>query len=141
MSFAPLSPNKRKESMSTNGSGSLLSSSKGKGKAVEGDGFEKVISREEKRKQRKVDKQRPQFQFDISYFRMGKKIGIAVSPRSTSCDSDDQLNLSTAYTRPCPVHRCGWPQTRMDCSRGDSCLALRVAYADTYSIKLRSPIP
>lgn len=39
----------------------------------EDDGFEKV----KKRKQRKVDKHRPQFQYDTSYFRTGKKIGIA----------------------------------------------------------------
>ncbi len=46
---------------------------------VESDGFIKVITREEKRKIRKLEKHRPQFQFDISYFRQGKKIGIAVS--------------------------------------------------------------
>jgi hypothetical protein len=49
-------------------------------------GFEMVLSREEKRKQRKVDKQRPQFQFDTSYFRGGKKIGIAVSWHSLGLD-------------------------------------------------------
>ena len=44
-----------------------------------GDGFTKVLTKEEKRKQRKVDRHRPQFQFDTSYYRNGKKIGIAVS--------------------------------------------------------------
>jgi RNA exonuclease 1 len=39
------------------------------------DGFTKV----QKRKQRKLDRHRPQFQYDTSYFRSGKKIGIAVS--------------------------------------------------------------
>jgi hypothetical protein len=64
---------------------SLMSKAKGKEKAVETldapgeDGFERVLSRDEKRKQRKLDKHRPQFQFDVSYFRTGKKIGIAVS--------------------------------------------------------------
>lgn len=71
---------KRKEPMLfTNGIPPLSSPIKGKGKAVEEDGYEKVLSRDEKRKQRKVDKHRPQFQFDTSYFRNGKKIGIAVS--------------------------------------------------------------
>jgi hypothetical protein len=48
----------------------------------EGDGegeFTRVLSREEKRKLRKVEKHRPQFQFDLSHFRNGRKIGIAVS--------------------------------------------------------------
>lgn len=39
------------------------------------DGFVKV----EKRKKKRLDKHRPQFQYDTSYFRTGKKIGIAVS--------------------------------------------------------------
>lgn len=39
------------------------------------DGFTKV----EKRKKKRLDKHRPQFQYDTSYFRTGKKIGIAVS--------------------------------------------------------------
>lgn len=39
------------------------------------DGFVKV----QKRKQRKLERHRPQFQYDTSYFRSGKKIGIAVS--------------------------------------------------------------
>jgi len=39
------------------------------------DGFTKV----QKRKQRKLERHRPQFQYDTSYFRTGKKIGIAVS--------------------------------------------------------------
>lgn len=38
------------------------------------DGFTKV----EKRKKKRLDKHRPQFQYDTSYFRTGKKIGIAV---------------------------------------------------------------
>jgi len=42
-------------------------------------GFTKVLTKDEKRKLRKVEKHRPQFQFDISHFRQGKKIGIAVS--------------------------------------------------------------
>jgi hypothetical protein len=59
-----------------------ITSPKGKAKAIpqseNEEGFERVLSRDEKRKQRKVDKHRPQFQFDTSYFRLGKKIGIAV---------------------------------------------------------------
>ncbi|GFZ49104.1 hypothetical protein JCM24511_06854 [Saitozyma sp. JCM 24511] len=43
---------------------------------VEGE-FTRVLSREEKRKLRKVEKHRPQFQFDLSHFRNGRKIGIA----------------------------------------------------------------
>jgi RNA exonuclease 1 len=43
------------------------------------DGFTKILTKEEKRKKKKTDKQRPSFQFDLSHFRMGKKIGIAVS--------------------------------------------------------------
>lgn len=42
------------------------------------DGFTKV----EKRKKKRLDKHRPQFQYDTSYFRTGKKIGIAVSNRT-----------------------------------------------------------
>lgn len=45
------------------------------------DGFVKV----QKRKQRKLERHRPQFQYDTAYFRSGKKIGIAVSYMSTSC--------------------------------------------------------
>lgn len=41
--------------------------------------FTTVTTKEDKRKQRKMEKQKPQFQFDTSYFRLGKKIGIAVS--------------------------------------------------------------
>lgn len=42
------------------------------------DGFTKV----EKRKKKRLDKHRPQFQYDTSYFRTGKKIGIAVSTQT-----------------------------------------------------------
>lgn len=41
--------------------------------------FTMVPTREEKRKQRKMEKQRPQFQYDTTWFRAGKKVGIAVS--------------------------------------------------------------
>ncbi|KAK8846710.1 hypothetical protein IAR55_005797 [Kwoniella newhampshirensis] len=44
---------------------------------VDEDGFTKVPTREEKRKQRKVDKHRPQFQYNTQDFRHGKKVGIA----------------------------------------------------------------
>jgi hypothetical protein len=44
------------------------------------DNFIVVPTRDEKKKQRKLEKQKPQFQFDVSWFRMGKKVGIAVSP-------------------------------------------------------------
>lgn len=43
------------------------------------DGFTKVETKEERRKRKKVEKRRPQFQFDMSAFKMAKKIGIAVS--------------------------------------------------------------
>jgi hypothetical protein len=43
------------------------------------DGFTKVESKEERRKRKKVEKRRPQFQFDMSAFRSGKKVGMAVS--------------------------------------------------------------
>jgi hypothetical protein len=49
-------------------------------KAVEtSDGFTKVETKEERRKKKKVEKRRPQFQFDMSAFRSGKKVGMAVS--------------------------------------------------------------
>jgi hypothetical protein len=41
------------------------------------DGFTKVLTKEERRKLRKVEKHKPQFQFDVGQFRSGKKIGIA----------------------------------------------------------------
>ncbi|KAL7424365.1 hypothetical protein Q5752_000047 [Cryptotrichosporon argae] len=41
------------------------------------DGFTRVPTREEKRKQRKVEKRRPQFQFDTNHFANGRKIGVA----------------------------------------------------------------
>jgi hypothetical protein len=43
------------------------------------DGFEKVLTKEERRKRKKVEKHRPQFHFDMSAFKNGRKIGIAVS--------------------------------------------------------------
>jgi hypothetical protein len=43
------------------------------------DNFIVVPSREEKKKQRKLEKAKPQFQYDIGWFRNGKKVGIAVS--------------------------------------------------------------
>jgi hypothetical protein len=51
----------------------------------ESDGFERVLTRDERRKQRKLERHTPQFQFDTSYFRMGKKVGIAVSSASDLC--------------------------------------------------------
>jgi len=48
-------------------------------KAVEtSDGFTKVETKEERRKKKKIEKRRPQFQFDMSAFRSGKKVGMAV---------------------------------------------------------------
>ncbi|WVR04385.1 hypothetical protein IAU60_001387 [Kwoniella sp. DSM 27419] len=41
------------------------------------EGFVKVPTKEEKRKQRKVNKHRPVFQYNAQEFRYGKKIGIA----------------------------------------------------------------
>lgn len=43
------------------------------------DNFIIVPTREEKKKQRKLEKAKPQFQYDIGWFRNGKKVGIAVS--------------------------------------------------------------
>lgn len=43
--------------------------------AATDDGFTMV----QKRKQKKLDKRRPEFHYDMAYFRTGKKIGIAVS--------------------------------------------------------------
>jgi hypothetical protein len=48
-------------------------------KTMTEDDFIRVPTREEKRKQRKMEKQRPQFSFDMGYFKHGKKVGIAVS--------------------------------------------------------------
>lgn len=44
------------------------------------DGFTKVETKEDRRKRKKMEKRRPQFQFDMSAFKMAKKVGIAVSP-------------------------------------------------------------
>lgn len=46
---------------------------------MESGGFTKVLSKEEKKKLRKVERNRPQFQFDVQSFRNGRKIGVAVS--------------------------------------------------------------
>ncbi|WVF70114.1 hypothetical protein IAT40_004902 [Kwoniella sp. CBS 6097] len=43
----------------------------------DGDGFTKILTKDEKRKQRKVNKHRPGFQYNTLEFRYGKKIGIA----------------------------------------------------------------
>lgn len=43
------------------------------------DGFERVLTKEERRKRKKVEKHRPQFHFDMSAYKAGRKIGIAVS--------------------------------------------------------------
>jgi RNA exonuclease 1 len=48
------------------------------------DGFTKIETKEERRKRKKVEKRRPQFQFDMSAFRSGKKVGMAVSCLSVS---------------------------------------------------------
>ncbi|CAD6570359.1 MAG: hypothetical protein TREMPRED_005740 [Tremellales sp. Tagirdzhanova-0007] len=80
MSTDSISPFKRKQSISqpyVASSPSCSDKSKAKSLENETDGFESVLSRTEKRKQRKVDRHRPQFQFDLSYFRSGKKIGMA----------------------------------------------------------------
>ena len=83
MSSTSISPlTKRKQSISQGDVASSPScSDNGKTKSLENenDGFESVLTRHEKRKQRKVDRHRPQFQFDMSYFRSGKKVGMAVS--------------------------------------------------------------
>lgn len=44
---------------------------------TEEDGFTKVLTKEEKRKLRKVERHRPSFSFDVGQFRNGKKIGVA----------------------------------------------------------------
>lgn len=49
--------------------------------AVDDDGFTKV----QKRKQRKVERHRPQLHFDTSYFQRSKKVGIAVSGQREKC--------------------------------------------------------
>jgi hypothetical protein len=43
------------------------------------DDFTIVPTRDEKKKQKKIEKRRPQFQYDVSWFKQGKKVGIAVS--------------------------------------------------------------
>lgn len=56
------------------------------------DNFILVPTREEKRKQRKTEKTRPQFSFDMGYFKHGKKVGIAVSIRLVCrCLTDDSI--------------------------------------------------
>jgi hypothetical protein len=50
------------------------------------DNFIVVPTRDEKKKQRKLEKQKPQFQFDVSWFRMGKKVGIAVGCFHRGCE-------------------------------------------------------
>lgn len=44
---------------------------------TEEDGFTKILTKEEKRKLRKVERHRPSFSFDVGQFRNGKKIGVA----------------------------------------------------------------
>ena len=58
------------------------------------DGFERVLSREEKRKKKKLSKQStPVFAFQLSGFHHGRKIGIAVSVRAASLSSALSLPL------------------------------------------------
>jgi hypothetical protein len=85
---------------------------------VEGE-FTRVLSREEKRKLRKVEKHRPQFQFDLSHFRNGRKIGIAVS----RCGVPGSLGRGLTLTGvACPGSRALPPSRRneahLDCARG-----------------------
>ena len=68
---------------------------------VDDSDFISVPTRDEKRKQRKLSKQRPQFQFDISYFNQGKWVGIAVS----TVDLEVCSVLTVAYPGHAPVHR------------------------------------
>jgi hypothetical protein len=56
--------------------------------------FTTVTTKEDKRKQRKMEKQKPQFQFDTSYFRLGKKIGIAVGQQGEAGERGSCLTLS-----------------------------------------------
>lgn len=58
------------------------------------EGFERVLTREEKRKKKKLDKKKARFQFDISTFKTGRKIGIAVSFRSSAESVADQASIS-----------------------------------------------
>ncbi|WWC87181.1 uncharacterized protein L201_002067 [Kwoniella dendrophila CBS 6074] len=44
---------------------------------IDEDGFTKVPTRDERRKMRKVNKNKPSFQFNTNEFRYGKKVGIA----------------------------------------------------------------
>ncbi|WVQ77877.1 hypothetical protein IAR50_007580 [Cryptococcus sp. DSM 104548] len=60
----------------------IPSSSKRKTPPIEGpvagdDSFTKVPTRQEKRKQKKIDKRKPEFQFNVSDMRYGKKVTLA----------------------------------------------------------------
>ncbi|ODO08344.1 hypothetical protein L198_00069 [Cryptococcus wingfieldii CBS 7118] len=47
------------------------------GTATDEDSFTKVPTRQEKRKQKKIDKRKPEFQFNVSDMRYGKKVTLA----------------------------------------------------------------
>ena len=138
MSPSPSSPLKRKQPILPVLPTTRIHSSpiprKGKGKAVE-----KVASREEKRKQRKVDKHGPQFQFDTSHFQSGRKIGVAVRQRQSA--DGFMLMILVAYTRPDPLHRRGWTETRMDRARGVGSVFPPGISADSPRTKRISPTP
>lgn len=68
---------KRKPSASPQAS--RTNSVQGPATTMTSDGFTKVETKEERRKKKKVEKRRPQFQFDMSAFKSGKKVGMAVS--------------------------------------------------------------
>lgn len=58
------------------------------------DGFTVV----HKRKQRKLERTRPKFQFNTSYFSQGRKIGIAVSHPARLRSRGGELTCSTFVT-------------------------------------------
>lgn len=66
------------------------------------DGFTKVETKEERRKRKKVEKRRPQFQFDMSAFKSGKKVGMAVSAvlrhKQVHCDGIGTDSASMSVT-------------------------------------------
>lgn len=84
----------------------------------EQDGFTKVETKEERRKRKKVEKRRPQFQFDMSAFRSGKKVGMAVSP--ILGESIEEVLTGLACPRFDLITFCRWKKSSVDPCRSQS---------------------
>lgn len=74
----PQSPQPGSSSKSTSAGTTPAPTSTSVQESIDGtEGFTKILTRDEKRKLRKVEKNHPSFAYDVGQFRQGRKIGVA----------------------------------------------------------------